>query len=99
MSDSYQTKPENFSSWIKRRQRGLWILFLASFIVWGLATLVIRLHVTRLAYEFESLKRYHRSLKEEQLRLRADLAEKLSINQIQSSEFHEPQPDQVVRLP
>ncbi len=99
MSDSFQKNPENLHAWTERRKKGLLVLFLASFIFWGLATLVIRLHVTRLAYEFESLKRYHRSLKEEQLRLRADLAEKLSINQIQSSEFHEPQPDQVVRLP
>jgi len=99
MSDRFQKRSENQESWPERRKKGLLVLIIGAFIFFGLATLVIRLHVTRLAYEFESLKRYHRSLKEEQLRLRADLAEKLSINQIQSTEFHEPQPDQVVRLP
>jgi len=45
-----------------------------------LSMLVIRLHMTQLAYQFYELKSYERSLKEENLRLKAELAGYLSPN-------------------
>lgn len=75
------------------------ILAIAALAIWGLGMLAVRLHLTQLAYEFESLKRYERSLKEEEIRLRALLAEKFSLDRLQSDDLVSPQPDQVVRLP
>lgn len=75
----------------------LLVIFGVSFT--GLSTLVVRLHVTQLAYEFDALKSYERSLQEEQLRLRAELAEDLSPSKLSHPEFIEPEPSQVVRLP
>ncbi len=91
----------------EREASGFWsthfksvcILAFVAFLFWGLASLVIRLHLTQMAYEFDTMKRYQRSLKEEELRLRAELAERLSISHIHSPQFREPEPDQVVRLP
>jgi hypothetical protein len=79
--------------------RGISIAFIWGLGFFGLSMLVIRLHMTQLAYEFEDLKNYERSLKEEQLRLRLRIAEALSPNQAHSKEFQEPRPDQVVVIP
>jgi hypothetical protein len=87
--------------WERWANRGRSLIFLtaATLVLWGLAGLVIRLHLTQRAYEFEVLKKYHRSLKEEEIRLRAKVAEELSLSQIKSDVYREPTPDQVVRMP
>lgn len=89
----------NFWERWANRGRSLIFLIAGTLVLWGLAGLVIRLHLTQLAYEFEVLKRYHRSLKEEEIRLRAKVAEELSLSQIKSDVYREPTPDQVVRMP
>jgi hypothetical protein len=100
LSDSGSTDSgSNSLEKMARRSKQIFILLLFTFVLWGLSGLVIRLHLTHLAYEFEGLKRYHRSLKEEEIRLRAKLAEELSISQIQSEIYREPEPSQVVRMP
>lgn len=79
--------------------RGVGTAALWGLMFFGLSMLVIRLHMTQLAYEFEDLKSYERSLKEEQLRLRSKIAEHLSPNQAYSKDYVEPRPDQVVLIP
>lgn len=73
--------------------------FLLHIILYGVLAIVIRLHMTQMAYQFHELKAYERSLKEEELRLRAELARELSPNFMKLDEFKAPEPDQVVVIP
>lgn len=68
-------------------------------IAYGFLAIVIRLHMTQQAYQFHELKAYERSLKEEELRLRAKLAEALSPSRLKLEDYIAPQPEQVVRIP
>jgi hypothetical protein len=77
-----------------------WALsILAGFIFYSAAMIVLRLRMTEMGYQFEELKTYERSLKEEQLRLRANLAKKLSPQQLRLQGFAEPESRQVVAIP
>lgn len=55
--------------------------------------------MTQLAYSFEEKKEFERSLKEEQRRLKASIAEKLSLENLKTSEFEEPSANHVVFIP
>lgn len=81
--------------------KGKGIFLTASFfgIFYVLAMLLIRLHITQQAYVFDDLKDYERSLKEEQRRLRLEIAELLSPDYLKMKGFEEPQPDQIARIP
>lgn len=68
-------------------------------ILYGVFAIVIRLHMTQQAYQFYELKAYERSLKEEELRLRAELARALSPSHMSLENFREPQSNQVVKIP
>ncbi|TVQ79537.1 MAG: hypothetical protein EA369_04410 [Bradymonadales bacterium] len=72
---------------------------LTGVLLYGLITLGIRLHMTQLAYQFFDLKSYERSLKEENLRLKAELAEALSPKASWKSGWKVPEPSQLRRLP
>ena len=72
---------------------------LVGVIVYSTAMIVIRLQMTNMAYEFEEMKGYERSMKEEQRRLRARLAKELSPENIKVEGFSEPRPEQVVVIP
>jgi len=72
---------------------------LVSVLFFSLSMIAIRLHLTQLAYSFDDMKEYERSLKEEQLRMRAQLAEKLSPHHLYLDGFQEPKSDQVRVIP
>lgn len=61
--------------------------------------IVIRLHITQLAYQFQDLKAYERSLKEEQVRLKSELAKVLALEVKSQSSYRIPEPHQVIRIP
>lgn len=68
-------------------------------MLYSAAMIVLRLRMTEMGYQFEELKSYERILKEEQLRLRAELARKLSPQQLRLQGFAEPEARQVVVIP
>lgn len=72
---------------------------LGGFVLYSASMVVLRLRMTELGYQFEELKTYERSLKEEQLRLRAELARKLSPQQLRLQGFSEPEARQVMVIP
>lgn len=74
-------------------------LFLLGFLLYGLSMLVIRLHTTQMAYQFYELKTYERSLKEENLRLKAELAEFLGPDKDKDQAWKLPEPAEMVRIP
>jgi hypothetical protein len=75
------------------------LLLPVSAVLYGLCMLALRLHTTQMAYQFYELKTYERSLKEENLRLKVELAEYLSPLQGKNSEWKIPEPDEVVLIP
>lgn len=77
--------------------RYLLLNILIGTFLYGLIMMVVRLHLTQLAYHFDELKAYERSLKEEQLRLRAQISEALSPDRLKIEGFQEPQVSQVLR--
>jgi len=70
-----------------------------SVLLYSIAMIVIRLHMTQMAYQFDQVKEYERSLQEEQLRLRARLAEALSPHHLDLFGLQTPQPSQLRRIP
>ncbi len=74
------------------------ILFFG-FLFYAVGMMVIRLRITQLAYEYEELKKYERNAHEEQLRLRATLAKRLSPVHKNFKDFREPEPNQIVMIP
>lgn len=75
------------------------VIALIGLLFYGLSMLVIRLHTTQMAYQFHELKTYERSLKEENLRLKAELAEFLSPNANKDEAWKLPEPSEMVRIP
>ena len=71
-------------------------LFICLYVVMAI---VIRLHITQLAYQFQDLKAYERSLKEEQVRLKSELAKILALEAKSQASYQIPNPIQVVRVP
>lgn len=71
---------------------------LGAFILYSSAMIILRLRMTEMGYEFEDQNK-ERSLKEEQLRLRADLAKMLSPTSLRLKGFAEPEASQVVAIP
>ena len=79
--------------------RQLLLVSFFSVVFYLLGMLVIRLHMTQLAYTFEESKEYERSLKEEQRRLKASLAQELSLENLGRLDFLEPEAEKVVFIP
>jgi len=79
--------------------RSILYAILTGVVIYGLSMIVIRLHITQMAYAFDEMKAYERSLKEEQLRLRASLARSLSPENLHAKDYQEPNPGQVVKIP
>lgn len=75
------------------------LMIVGAVLLYGTSMIVVRLRMTELAYEFERLKNEERALREEQVRLRARLAEKLSPMRLKLDGFTEPSPEQVVKIP
>ncbi|MBN8555326.1 MAG: hypothetical protein J0L93_07775 [Deltaproteobacteria bacterium] len=80
------------------------VILFSGFLLYCGAMIVIRLSITQMAYQFEELKNYERSLKEEQLRLRAGVSKKISpaLSELRSWKekgFAEPAHNQVVVIP
>lgn len=75
------------------------VMLLAGILLYSSAMMVIRLKMTEMAYTFEELKSYERSLREEQVRLRAEVSQRLSPAQLKLKGFSEPMPKQVVVIP
>lgn len=71
-------------------------VFICLYVVMAI---VIRLHITQLAYQFQDLKAYERSLKEEQVRLKSELAKILALEAKSQASYQIPNPIQVVRVP
>ncbi len=72
---------------------------LGGFVLFSAGMIVIRLKMTELAYDFESIKNEERRLHEEQVKLKAALSEKLSPAKWKSDGFREPEPEQVIAIP
>jgi hypothetical protein len=79
--------------------KGIVLILFSGFLLYCGAMIVVRLSITQMAYQFEELKNYERSLKEEQLRLRASVSRKLSPQAWKLKGFTEPAPHQVVVIP
>ena len=92
MNVSKKAKPAN---WLKL----ILAHMAAGFVLFSACMIVIRLRMTELGYRFEELKAYERTLKEEQLSLRAKIGERLAPQKLKLSGFTEPLPKQVVRIP
>ena len=67
--------------------------------VYSVSMIVIRLQMTEMAYRFESAKKDERSLQEEQMRLRSELARLLNPKNTKVSALQEPGPNQVKVIP
>ena len=82
-----------------------WYLFtlIGCGLLFVTAMMGIRLKMTELGYEFEEAKSLERSLKEEQVRLQAEISRKLSQSEFKkewrSQGFGEPEPKQVIIIP
>jgi hypothetical protein len=69
------------------------------FVLYVVLSIVVRLHITQMAYRFQDLKAYERSLKEEQVRLKAELAKTFAVEKLSLSSYQLPDPTQIVRIP
>jgi hypothetical protein len=67
--------------------------------VYSVTMIVVRLQMTELAYRFEAAKKDERSLQEEQMRLRSELARLLNPKNMKVSTLQEPGPNQVRVIP
>jgi len=74
-------------------------LMIFAVVSYGLGMIIVRLSLTQTAYSFEEAKSEERELREEQVRLRARISERLSPRSLQRLGFAEPQPGQIVELP
>ena len=84
---------------IKGRFKWIALSILGGFILYSASMIILRLRMTEMGYQFEELKTAERGLKEEQLRLRAELARKLSPQVLKLQGFSEPEAKQVVIIP
>ena len=80
------------------------VILFSGFLLYCGAMIIVRLSITQMAYQFEELKNYERSLKEEQLRLRAVVSKKMApaVSELKSWKekgFAEPNHHQVVVIP
>ncbi|MDB5037995.1 MAG: hypothetical protein JWQ35_1523 [Bacteriovoracaceae bacterium] len=79
------------------------VLCVGAVFLYSALMIIIRLRITELGYEFEEAKAYERELREEQLKLRVDLADLVSEKRIKSrisvKGFAEPEPKQIVVIP
>lgn len=79
------------------------LIGLGGVLLYCLAMIVVRLRITELAYEFDDAKNDERALKEEQVRLRAEIGKLLTSNdfrrQMKAQGFAEPEPNQIQRIP
>lgn len=78
--------------------RLVWVL-VAAVGLYSVAMMSIRLAMTNMAYEFESLKAEERDLREENQRLRAQISKQLSADRFRLEGFRDPTPEQIKVLP
>lgn len=67
--------------------------------IYSICMIVIRLQMTEMAYRFEAAKKDERSLQEEQMRLRSELAQLLNPGKMKVTSLQEPGPQQVRVIP
>lgn len=79
--------------------RQIAVFFGVAGICYLIAIMLIRLQLTHMAYSFEDLKVYERSLQEEQTRLRSQIAKTLMARPGWIEGFQEPTPEQIRRIP
>jgi hypothetical protein len=88
---------------VKKNIKKYFILMAGAILLYSSLMILIRLKITELGYEFEETKAYERALREEQLVLRADLANRLSVRGLkkrwEAKGFAEPEPKQIVVIP
>ena len=85
---------------------GLRLIFftlLGGFLLYTTLMMIIRLQVTELGYEFEEAKIFERNLREEQVRLQAEISRNLSQTQRRKMwrdlGYRDPEPQQMVVIP
>lgn len=82
-----------------------WYFFfiLGGGLFFATAMMAIRIRITELGYEFEDAKVLERSLREEQVRLQAEISRRLSQSQFKKEwkalGYGEPEPRQVIVIP
>jgi hypothetical protein len=67
--------------------------------VYSVTMIVVRLQMTEMAYRFDAAKKDERSLQEEQMRLRSELARLLNPKSMKVADLQEPGPNQVRVIP
>lgn len=82
----------------------LWFFtLLGGFLLYTALMMIVRLKVTELGYEFEEAKILERSLREEQVRLQAEISRYLSQTQRRKVwkdlGYRDPEPQQMVVIP
>ena len=84
---------------MKRSVKIIGVMVLGAVLIYSASLILIRLRMTAMAYKFEELKERERAMEEEQLKLKALLAEKLSPAKLILEGYSEPEPDQIVVIP
>ena len=83
--------------------RSIFLLMAASILIYVTTMMIVRLEITSMAYDFDQVKTNERALREEQLRLQAEISRALADSRQRKiwrdQGFEEPSPKQVVIIP